>query len=131
MNRVFWSVIAVVGLGLAAGCGDSKASRPVSEERKAALEELGDTLKTLAGDRQKPPARPADLAAIEPMLPVASPAIRNGDIVYVWGAGYVAGGTQVIAYEKQAETEGGYVLLQDGTVKQMPASEFQSAPKAK
>jgi hypothetical protein len=37
----------------------------------------------------------------------------------------------VVAYEKKVPTEGGHVLLQDGTVKQMTAAEFQSAPKAK
>jgi hypothetical protein len=68
---------------------------------------------------------------MEPMIPLAGPAIRSGDIVYYWGAGYVDGGDKVVAYEKKVPTEGGFVLLQDGKVKEMSASEFQSAPKAK
>jgi hypothetical protein len=56
--------------------------------------------------------------------------IRSGDIVYMWGAGHVPGGTQVVAYEKRVTTECGFVLLQDGTAKEMTAAEFQAAPKA-
>jgi hypothetical protein len=57
--------------------------------------------------------------------------IRSGDLVYVWGAGYAAGGTELVAWEKAVPESGGYVLQQDGTVKQLSAGEFQSAPKAK
>jgi len=131
MGRVVWAVVVAAGVGLATGCGDTKTSRPVSEERKAALEELGQMLKALADEGKKPPARLAELDAVEPLIPVAGPAIRNGDIVYVWGAGYAAGGTQLVAYESKAATEGGFVLFQDGTVKNLSASEFQSAPKGK
>lgn len=131
MGRAHWSVIVVAGVGLVAGCGGSQTSRPVSEERKAALEELGQMLKSLADEGKKPPARMAELEPVEPLIPTASPAIRSGEIVYLWGSGYVAGGNQVVAYEKVAETEGGHVLLQDGTVKHLSASEFQSAAKAK
>jgi hypothetical protein len=73
----------------------------------------------------------ADLDAVEPYLPTAGGKVRNGELVYVWGAGLAPGGTLVIAYEKKAETEGGWVLLQDGTVKKISAGEFQSAAKAK
>lgn len=131
MSRIVWSVAVVTGLGLVAGCGDSKSSRPIGEERKAGLEELGQMLKALADEGKKPPARPADLDALDPLIPVAGPAVRNGEIVYAWGAGYVSGGNLVVAYDKKAADEGGYVLLQDGTVKHLSASEFQSAPKAK
>ena len=36
----------------------------------------------------------------------------------------------VVAYEKDAPTNGGYVLLSAGSVKKMTASEFAAAPKA-
>ena len=94
------------------------------------MEELGLLLKTLAEEGRKPPDKLANLGPVEPMLPIAGPAIRNGDLIYVWGAGYVAGGNQVVAYEKKALTDGGFVLLQDGTVKEMTAAELQAAPKA-
>ena len=37
---------------------------------------------------------------------------------------------EIVAHEKNAPAEGGYVLLQDGSVKTMTAAEFAAAPKA-
>jgi hypothetical protein len=55
----------------------------------------------------------------------------NNEIVYQWGARIdPAGGETVLAYEKKAPSEGGWVLMQDGTVKQITADEFKAAPKA-
>jgi hypothetical protein len=118
--------LAVVGLFLG-GCGDST---PVVDNGRAGLSDLGEALKTVAADGQKPPAKIADLDKIEPMTPVGGPAIRSGELTYIWGSAYVAGGTKVIAYEKKAEAEGGWVLLEDGTVKRMTADELRIAPKA-
>jgi hypothetical protein len=80
---------------------------------------------------RRPPTKLAALEPFEPRIPTAGPAIRNGDIIYLWGAEYVSGGTKVVAYEKKVPTEGGLVLLQDGTVKEMSTAEFGSAAKAK
>jgi len=131
MGRTVWAVVVAAGVGLAAGCDSSKPAVSAEAERKAALEDLGQMLKSLAEEGRKPPAKPADLESVEPMIPLAGPAIRNGEVVYLWGAGYVSGGNQVVAHEKRVTSEGGFVLLQDGTVKQMTADEFKSAPKAK
>jgi hypothetical protein len=129
-------VLAGVYLVLAAlaGCGggDSSPSQPPGVEDH--LKELGQTLKSLAETNQKPPAKPAELDSIEPMLPTSYVPIRNGDIVYFWGATYSTGGnsgTTVVAHEKNAPSSGGFVLMQDGTVKKLSAAEFQAAPKAK
>jgi len=131
MRRKSPFVVALVGLTLLTGCTTSAASRPVSQERKDALKEFGELLKGLNDEGAKPPAKLAGLEPVEPRVPNAGPAIRNGDIVYLWGAEYAAGSNKVVAYEKQTPTEGGLVLLQDGTVKEMSAAEFGSAPKAK
>ena len=42
-----------------------------------------------------------------------------------------SGADVVLAHEKKVPESGGYVLMQDGTVKEMSASEFGSAKKAK
>ena len=73
----------------------------------------------------------SELDSIEPLIPSAGVAIRNGMIVYVWGASYQAGGTSILAYEKSASESGGFVLLQDGTVKKLTAAEFATTSKAK
>ena len=132
MYRNMFAVLVTAGIGLTAGCSrDPKGPGTADEGYRASLEELGETLKTLANEGRKPPARMADLEPIEPMMAVAGPAIRSGDVVYIWGAGYAAGSSQVIAYEKKTPSEGGYVLIQDGSVKKMSADEFKSAPQAK
>jgi len=130
MSRRAAILVALIGLSLTAGC-TSSATRPVNEEHKDALKELGELLKALNDEGTKPPANLAALEPVEPRIPLAGPAIRNGEIVYLWGAEYLSGGKQVVAYEKKAPTEGGLVLLQDGTVKEMSAAEFGSAAKAK
>jgi len=131
MSRTLWAVVVAAGLAMTSGCGGSPPGAPIGEG-KAALEDLGQMLKDLASENRKPPAKLAELEAVEPMIPVAGPAVRSGEVVYLWGTPYAAGGTQVAAHEKKVPTEGGFVLLQDGTVKEMTASEFQAAaPKAK
>src|SRR5947209_3231636 len=117
-----------VGLAVVAltGCGRGSGTAPAGPDYRAVLTELGEALKTTAADRNKPPARLAEFERIEPMAPTASPFVRSGEVVYLWGAGYVPGGTKVVAFEKKAEAEGGWVLLQDGSVKQMTADELKA-----
>ena len=65
------------------------------------------------------------------MLPTAGPMLREGTLVYLWGATYAADIEKVAAHEKKVPAEGGWVLLQSGTVREMTADEFKAAPKAK
>lgn len=132
MHRLI-STVVLLAAAMTLGCGGSDTPKSVGldQVRMTELTELGDMLKSLAAENKKPPAKLADLAEFEPMIPSASPALRNGEVVYLWGTGYVAKGTAIVAHEKKAPIEGGSVLLQDGTVKQMTAAEFAAAPKAK
>ncbi|MBO0697639.1 MAG: hypothetical protein J2P46_04540 [Zavarzinella sp.] len=83
------------------------------------------------------PAKLADLKGAQTVFPHGYQAVKSGDVVVLWGAGVkgegeAAGkGGEVVAYEKDAPANGGYVLLTSGEVKKLSASEFQSAPKAK
>ena len=131
VGRAYAAVAVGFLIGVtASGCGGETKQDSGQPSPKEKLEEVKQMLETVAADRQKPPSRMADLEAVEPMLPRTAIDIRKGDLVYLWGASLTQGGTAVVAYEKKAPTEGGWVLLQDGTVKQMSASEFQAAPKA-
>lgn len=117
---------------LSAGCGggtEQAAETGGSPTGKQALDDLAELLKGVAEQKQRPPARPADLQQYEVVHLAATLGISQQDIVYAWGDG-LTGGQSVIAYEKDAPTAGGWVLLQDGTVRQMTADEFQAAPKA-
>jgi len=121
-----------VGLAVAAsaGCGGGGNKGPAAKDYQAPLTELGQALKTTAADRLPPPAKLAEFERIEPMAPTASTLVRSGELVYLWGAGYDPAGTKVVAFEKSAEGEGGWVLLQDGSVKRMTAAELRAAPRA-
>ncbi|MEO2092212.1 MAG: hypothetical protein ABGY75_22375, partial [Gemmataceae bacterium] len=114
----------------AVGCGGSGELQTADQE-KAALEDFAQFLKNLPAEGKKPPTRMGEFEPLEPMAPMASESLRNGKMVYLWGAGLADGSTAVVAYEKKAETDGGWALLQDGSVKQMTAAEFKAAPKAK
>jgi hypothetical protein len=118
-----------------AGCSSpgSDAGNGQVPDNEAILHEVGGLLRT-AGDRA--PKKAADLARSEAGFPLGYRAVQSGEVVVVWGARMAGEGdsgasSDVIAYEKQVPAEGGWVLLQNGTVKQMTAAEFATAPKAK
>lgn len=126
MLRLLFPITLALGAGIVTGCGDSKKAQ-VGSNAKDPLNELGEMLKSLGEEKRKPPSKMAELESIEPLIPLAGPKIRDGEIVYVWGTEYSPGGTKIAAYEKKAPSEGGWVLLQDGAVKQMTADEFKAA----
>ena len=131
MHNLLCTLLLVSASTMLFGCGASTDKAPVPPSNKDYLQELGDALKNLPADIKKAPGKMSELESIEPLIPGAGAAIRNGSIVYVWGTQYQAGSTSVLAYEKATPESGGYVLLQDGTVKQMTSAEFTAAPKAK
>ncbi len=133
MRRRFGpSAAGFVLLVALAGCGKSSSTAPGDQgpTAKQALDDLGLMLKTIADEKKRPPAKPADLEPYEAVHLSATLGIHQKRIVYVWGAGR-SDGTAVVAYDANAESAGGYVLLQNGTVKEMTAEEFKAAPRAK
>jgi hypothetical protein len=59
--------------------------------------------------------------------------LGSGQIVYIWGTKLADGpeaAGRIVAYQKTAATDGGWVLFQDGALKQVSAAEFAAAPKA-
>lgn len=52
--------------------------------------------------------------------------VKEGKYVVVWGVSGKDSGT-VLAYEKDAPTQGGMVLMADGTIKKMSADELKAA----
>jgi hypothetical protein len=137
MNRVFKLLTISLALGpvWSAGCSSSHPSGagggfPQSD----VFAEVAGMLREYLVANRRGPAKVADLAPYENTYPYAYQAIKSGDIEVVWGAviaGEGGGGSDaVIAYEKKVPAEGGYVLLENGKIKEMKAAEFQSAPKA-
>jgi hypothetical protein len=128
-------VAAAALVASAAGCQQSSTApvAPKAQSADASLNELAQLFQAFAQEKKRPPKDMADLASITPEPPAATLGIQEGKIVVLWGGSYVTGsaGSVILAHETAAPTKGGYVLLQDGTVKKMTAAEFQSAPKAK
>ena len=134
MTRILSAFVLAAAL---AGCS-SKPEAAKAPSTNDALQEVGGLIGAYTGEYRKGPAKAADLARYENGFPLGYAALKSGDVVVLWGATVVieeggggAGGTGVVAYEKKVPNEGGFVLLQNNTVKQMTAAEFQNAPKAK
>jgi len=104
---------------------------------EAALHEVGAMVQTFSGETHHGPKKTSDLAKFENSFPLGYRAVQTGDVVLVWGATVAGEGeaktapVDVVAYEKKTPSEGGWVLLQNGNVKQMSAADFAAAPKAK
>lgn len=129
-----FAVVAFTLAGCAGNAGNTSAGEP---GRADELRELAMILPLYSGQYNKGPSKVADLTQYEAAAPLALRSIKNGDIVVVWGAtmpgeGDIGKGTtEIVAYEKKTPTEGGAVLLHNGTVKEMTAEEFKSASQAK
>ncbi len=124
--------VFLLGL-LLCGCGRSGRG-PADPTGKAKLEEIVHMLQTMRQEKMPPPKDLADLERVEPLLPQAGPELRSGDIVYLWGTTLGAGpeaAATVLAYQKKVPAEGGWVLMQDGTTREMSAGEFAGARKAR
>jgi len=119
------------GLVLVSACGgpERRAEAP-TYDMEAGLKELGELFKYLAHEQQPPPAKLEDLSPRLDALPNAWGLLQNGQLVLFYGVG-AANTPTIVAHDKDAATQGGFVLLRDGTVKRMSAAEFQAAPKAR
>jgi hypothetical protein len=118
---------------LSPGCSSapSKVGATGTPSAKEALADLVNLLNHLKMENKKPPASVQDIEPIEPLFQGAYLGLVRGEIVYLWETPIdPAGSDKVLAYEKGAETASGWVLMQDGSLKTMEASEFQAAPKA-
>ncbi len=124
------TLVVVLCLGFFAGCSSPRRQKEVAPE-KMDLTELSELLH-VASSAGHAPTKLADLEKHSKMFPKAYNAVKNGDIIVIWntpvkGEGDVGKGETVIAYEKNVPTDGGYVLLSAGTIKQMSAADFAAA----
>jgi hypothetical protein len=119
---------------LALGCSsnDKKAGDPEAVRRNSELAEIYEIYMQFVKANQRAPKQFADLnkKQFQGMFPVALKALQDGDYVAVWGVELdKASSGKVLAYEKGAPENGGVVLIADGTVKTMTASELQGSLK--
>ncbi|HEY2786612.1 MAG TPA: hypothetical protein VGJ05_16720 [Fimbriiglobus sp.] len=122
----------------AIGCsGGNGGVGPETTPTESALQEVSDLIRSVSNTTGRPPARASDFNKLESIYPNGVKAVKSGDVVVLWGAA-VAGegnlasaGEKIVAYEKNAPTQGGFVLFVNGKVKKMTSAEFAAAPKAK
>ncbi len=98
------------------------------------IEEVNTLYRSATSLKKSPPTSLKDLTARSALFGSAYQAIEKGDIVVYWGvdtgsAGQGAGGAEILAYKSDVPTNGGPVLLTDGTIKKISADEFKAAPK--
>jgi hypothetical protein len=129
-----WTALVVVASLAGCSSGPGGVSQELAKA-PASLIQLNELLHASAGINGRPPTHLSDLDKRRSLFPQAYDAVKIGDIVVLWGTrptpeGEIAqGGEQVLAYQKTAPTEGGYVLFSGGTIKKLTAAEFAAAPK--
>lgn len=125
-------VVLCAVLSTMAGCGGESASTGKGLTSKAMLIDLKLLLEELAQNNRPIPTKMADMEIHEPIRPSVYVGLLNKEIVYQWGAKINSSESgAVLAYDSKAPTDGGWVLMQDGNVKEMTVAEFNAAPKAK
>jgi hypothetical protein len=132
MSLVRW--IATVGCCVVFGC----SSQPTGGElppTAGVLDDLNGLVRAAAGTTGRVPPRIADLDRFRDKFPRGYQGVKSGDVVVLWGTALqgedeAGKDAAVVAYEKNAPTEGGYVLMSAGAVRRMTAEEFGAAPKA-
>jgi hypothetical protein len=129
-------IALLCALGAAAGCSGPGGGKGEQAPQQAVLQDVADMIRATSQPNGRGPTKLADLDRVREMYPRGYEAVKSGEVVVLWGTGVkgegeMGKGGEVIAYEKDAPTNGGYVLLSSGEVKQMSAAEFKAAPKAK
>jgi hypothetical protein len=132
----FVAISAVLTLSLwLTGCSGgprpADQSDPAAAQKAGELEEIYNLLALYVEQTGRSPTSVKELASLENAYPAGFEQIRSAHVVVVWGGKPDKNATAVLAYEKNTPTEGGWVLLANGTIKQMTTDEFKATPKAK
>ncbi len=132
MTFRIWHLLAVL-LAVAPGCGGTTTkptdSGPSGQET---VDDVAAMLKEYSEVNHHAPARIEDLTDAAGSHPVGHAAVASREYIVLWRTSKSAAGSgSVLAYQKDVPASGGFVLLQDGTVKKMTAEEFKAASKTK
>lgn len=127
MTSNFRIIISGMFLVMMLGCSSQIGGvGPGMEPQEAIVKELGDLLRCGSGV----PKQLADLNSFEPNFPISYRAIKTGEMVVLWGIPMLGEGNAstsegtIVAYEKDAATAGGWVLMTNGKAKKVTAAEY-------
>lgn len=120
--------LLAVAIGVV-GCGGNRVA--TVDPRTANLTDIFEVYSLFAKNHQRPPKQLSDLTRreYETTNPAGVRGLKSGEYVVVWGT--VIGESSVLAYEKDVPQSGGMVVLADGNIKSMSASDLQVALKPK
>ena len=112
------------------GCGGGGSSAP-APRNQIELKNIHEMYGYFVKRYEKPPADMTEfpLDEFEGIHPFTVKSLRDEKFVVVWNIKAKDAGT-VLAFEKDTPTQGGGVVMADGTVKTMTAAEFASAKRA-
>lgn len=133
---------------LAIGCGKAKnAKGPKESPELAARKQQVNDLKQiglmyhnyLSVSKDKAPQnaddfmKPTGHSSVDADLARVAEKVKSGQYVLIYGLtmkDMLKSGSSIVAYEKDAPSQGGAVMMGDLSVRYMTATEFQSTPKA-
>jgi hypothetical protein len=124
MARTLTFVMALAAM--AVGC---RGATPTAVSPKSAkLQEVFDMYQHFIKSHEKPPHQLSDLTGsrYEGIAPTAVAELKKGNLIVVWDL-QGKDASKVLAYEKQALTQGGSVLMADGSMREMSADELRAA----
>jgi len=131
--------LVAVLLGLAAGCGDDGGLQTAGTAGDdVILQSFAEDYRMYSISMKHPPRKVDDLKVLQSMAWPTLEALRNGDIIVLWGAELPdlkeepgqSTAPEILAYGKDVPERGGYVLHLDRTISRMTPEEFEAAPKA-
>jgi hypothetical protein len=113
---------------LLATAGCDRRTVPVATVANVRLEDIYGLYKAHIEKMKRPPTKLSQLEPWEPLYVNGYAAANEGQIVVVWDQPLTAAAA-ILAYERDTPDSGGYVLFQDGSIRQITAVEFEAAPK--
>jgi hypothetical protein len=140
MTRPIQLLAALLASALLLGCEASPSGPPsadLSEEMN--LAQVGEMLREYQLNKGKPPKTLKELRTNPGSALGGVELVASGAVVVLYGVPLPdtkeePGGSpneEILAYAKDAPTQGGAVLLLNRTVRRMTADEFKAAPQAK
>ena len=137
LSRVtVWSYVfgCTVVCALMFGCGGGITQQPKGEEDRGLYETLYEVYSKYEFDKNKPPSGLKDLYEIRAKETVkgiskVSGPIEDGSMKVNWGTS-IKEGEKILAYNTDVPKDGGMVVLADGQVKMITASQFESLKPA-
>jgi hypothetical protein len=121
-------ILLVVGTVSITGCSNKTAVRSVGDLEKDELTDIYECYTEYVKNHQRPPQQLADFKKYEAIHPLGTRVLREGKYIAVWGVAGKDTGT-VIAYAKEAPTQGGLAVMGDGSIKTLTADQVQAAIK--